>query len=196
MRVSTAFLYICCASSAAGQSFLAAISAYPQLSNFTALFQNNPSLASKLLTGSALAPQTVLVPNNTAFLNYQSRTGMSISSLSSTELEPVLSYHVLVGQLTTPDFSHPQGLTAPSLLVGERYNNRSAGAGLSSVGGETSASHNGQVVFISRANLTNLFTVRQLGSTTPTVESGLGNTVNLAALDGTWDGGRFQMVDG
>jgi uncharacterized surface protein with fasciclin (FAS1) repeats len=191
MRVSTTFLYICCASIAAGQSFLTAISAYPQLSNFTALIQNNTSLASTLLNGSASALQTVLVPNNTAFANYQSLTGTPISSLSSAELEPILSYHILVGQLTTPDFSQPQGLTAPSLLVGGQYDNRSAGAGLSSVGGSTSASHDGQVVFISAsAGLTNT------SSPTSMVESGLGNTVNLTALDGTWDGGRFQMVDG
>lgn len=195
MKLSTAFFCICCISIAAAQSFITAIGAYPQLSNFATLYRNNSFLASKLLTGSPTNPQTVLIPNNTAFANYQLATGRSLLNLSVEELQTLLSYHVLVGGLTSTDFAQPAGITVPSLLVGEQYDNRTGGAALASVGGTSaSASHDGQVVFISaKVNSTGSF---GSGQSQAVVRSGLGNTVNLTTVDGTWDGGRFHIIDG
>lgn len=133
MQPSIAVLYLLsCATGTNAQSFFSAISQYPQLSNFTLFYQDNFPLASLLLTNSSTEPHTVLVPNNDAFINYERDHGYSVTSLSETELESLIQYHVLIGSLTSTNFSEPSGLTAPSLLVGEQYNNRSVGTALSS----------------------------------------------------------------
>jgi len=149
MQPSIAVLYLLsCATGTNAQSFFSAISQYPQLSNFTLFYQDNFPLASLLLTNSSTEPHTVLVPNNDAFINYERDHGYSVTSLSETELESLIQYHVLIGSLTSTNFSEPSGLTAPSLLVGEQYNNRSVGTALSSSFGNA-LGVGGQVVFIS-----------------------------------------------
>lgn len=182
-----------CAISA--QPFLKAISAYPQLSNFTGLLSSNPGLASGLLSFSASSPQTVLVPDDSAFQKYEQVTGKSISASPQEDLVPVVQYHSLAGLFTGDDFAAPAGITIPTGLTGPVYNNRSAGAALSSVGAST-GNHDGQVVFIAPQNTSTSFTVRQLSSPGAFVQSGLAQQVNLTAIDGEWDGGKFHIVDG
>jgi uncharacterized surface protein with fasciclin (FAS1) repeats len=134
---------------AEAQSFLTAISQFPQLSNFTTLMYDNPGLAGALLTSNAtsLTQITVLVPDNSAFNKLETKLGAPIGSLSVQQLEPILQYHVLVGGLTTNNFTVQNGTTVPTYLNGPLYNNRSAGAALGSTGA-TNDPHNGQVVFI------------------------------------------------
>jgi uncharacterized surface protein with fasciclin (FAS1) repeats len=177
------------------QSFFAAISQYPQLSNFTAFYRDKFPVASLLLTNSSSESHTVLVPNNDAFTNYERDHGYSVVALSTAQLETLIQYHVLVGSLTSTNFSESKGLTAPSLLVGEQYDNRSAPAALSSSFGNNSV--NGQVVFISSGlqSSKNKFLVRNSGTQSLKVRTGLSSDVNLIALDGVWDGGRFHMID-
>jgi len=177
------------------QSFLTAISAYPQLSNFSNLLSNNPVLASSLLTFSALAPQTVLVPDNGAFLSFEQATGQTVPSLSQGLLQPLIQYHTLSGLFTSQNFTAPEGITVPTGLMGPTYDNRTAGAALSSVGA-TTGNQDGQVVFIAPNTTSTTLKVRQLGSPGAFVQSGLGHQVNLTAIDGHWDGGSFQIVDG
>ncbi|RDW57500.1 hypothetical protein BP6252_13760 [Coleophoma cylindrospora] len=179
------------------QSFLEAIGAYPQLSNFTSLLTDYPVLASSLLSASATSPQTILVPDNTAFLNYENLTGIPVSAVPTTDLAPVIQYHILSGLLKSHNFAAPQGITIPTSLVGQKYDNRTAGAALSSVGA-TNGNHDGQVVFIvpKTNDSTTTLLVRQLSSAGAVVQSGLGQQVNLTAIDGTWDGGSFHIVDG
>src|SRR5438045_3324912 len=107
MQVSIALLYLL--SCASAQSFYAAISNYPQLSNFTVFYQNNFHLASLLLTNLPANPRTVLVPNNNAFTNYEREHGYSVTALSEPELESLIRYHVLIGSLTSTNFSRPRG---------------------------------------------------------------------------------------
>ncbi|KAH9204013.1 FAS1 domain-containing protein [Leptodontidium sp. 2 PMI_412] len=168
------------------QSFLSAISTHPQLSNFTSLLSTDPALASSLFSYSASAPQTVLVPDNNAFLSFSQATGQTFPSISQANLQPVLQYHMLSGLFTQESFGDPDGLTVPTGLRGPTYNNRSAGAALSSLGA-TTANQDGQVVFIA-----------QNASTSPDlyVQSGRGRRVNLTAIDQVWEGGRFHTVDG
>lgn len=180
-----ALLCIGCASVAHTLSLLDAISVYPQLSNFTAFYQNNIEAANLLLTNSSTEPRTVLIPNNDAFANFELQYGVSIWSLSAADLEALLQYHILVGKLTAANFSQPSGLTVPSLLTGEQYDNRSAGPELSSSFGDTEHA-NGQVVYISSAG--------QSGTPDLQVRSGLGAEADLTPLDGVWDGGMFQEV--
>ena len=182
------------------QSFLTAISQFPQLSNFTSLMYDNPSLAGALLTSNAssLAQITVLVPDNSAFDKLEVKLKAPVGSLTVQQLEPILQYHLLVGQLTTDNFTVQNGTTVPTFLTGPMFNNRSAGAALGSSGAANDP-HNGQVVFIEAANAKSTkskrFTVRQLASPVATVQGGLGHQINMTAVDGYWDGGVFQIVD-
>ncbi|KAH9203984.1 FAS1 domain-containing protein [Leptodontidium sp. 2 PMI_412] len=196
MQLSSTLLYLSCALGAGAQSFYAAISQNSQLSNFTSFFENNFPLASQLLTNSSTEPHTILVPNDNAFAKYESDNGYSITALSATELTSLIQYHVLVGRLSSANFSASRGLTAPSLLVGEQYNNRSAGTALSA-NFSNPASANGQVVFIQSGlqSSSKKFRVRGAGLQSLEVRSGLSSDANLTALDGIWDGGMFQMID-
>jgi len=120
---------------------------------------------------------------------------VSIWSLSAADLEALLQYHILVGKLTAANFSQPSGLTVPSLLTGEKYDNRSAGPELSS-SFENTEHVNGQVVYISSAGQSGSrkLTLRQSGTPDLQVRSGLGAEADLTPLDGVWDGGMFQEV--
>lgn len=197
MQLSRALLILGCAlDTCAPASFYAAISQYSQLSNFASFYEDNFPLASQLLTNSSTEPHTILVPNNDAFAKYKRDNGYSITDLSETELTSLIQYHVLVGRLSRTDFLALRGLTAPSLLVGEQYNNRSAGAALSA-NFSNPASANGQVVFIQSGlqSSSKKFRVRGAALQSLVVRSGLSSDANLTALDGIWDGGMFQMID-
>jgi uncharacterized surface protein with fasciclin (FAS1) repeats len=180
---------------AQAQSFLKAISAYPQLSNFTSLLKANPGLATSLLSFSASVPQTVLVPDDNAFLNFQKSTNQTFSSQPQDYLQTVTQYHILNGNLSSQDFLHPAGITVPTGLTGPTYDNRTAGDALISSSAIT-GDNNGQVVFIAPNTTSTSFKARQLTAAGAFVQSGLGHQVNLTTLDGTWDGGRFHIVDG
>src|SRR5438270_852098 len=67
---------------AEAQSFLSAISQFPQLSNFTTLMNDNLGLAGALLTSKAtsLTQITVLVPDNFAFNSLEAKLGVPIGS--------------------------------------------------------------------------------------------------------------------
>ncbi|KIW90082.1 uncharacterized protein Z519_09513 [Cladophialophora bantiana CBS 173.52] len=195
-------LLLCAAFTACveAQSFLTAISQFPELSNFTTLMYDNPGLAGALLTSNAtsLTQITVLVPDNSAFDKLEAQLGAPVGSLTVEQLEPILQYLVLVGEWTTDNFIVQNGTTVPTLLNGPMYNNRSAGPALGSSGAPNDP-HNGQVVFIQASNSnptsSKRFIVRQLPQPTATVQGGLGQQINLTAIDGYWDGGVFQIVD-
>ena len=161
---------------------------------------DNPGLAGALLTSNAtsLSQITVLVPDNFAFNMLEAKLGAPIGSLTVRQLEPILQYHVLVGGLTTDNFTVQNGTTVPTFLNGPLYNNRSAGAALGSSGASNDP-HNGQVVFIEAINTTTpnpkRFIVRQLAPPIASVQGGLGHQINMTAVDGHWDGGVFQIVD-
>lgn len=169
----------------ASQSLLDAISTYPQLSNFTALMRDNPALANALLTANATSLTgdiTVLVPDNSAFTKVSSLYNISMSSLTLQQIEPFLSYQVMVGQYTSNNFTTQGGITAPTFLSGPQYNNRSAGAALGSSGANGDI-RNGQVVFIqakddtSNASATRKFALRQLSNPMFNAQGGLGHQI-------------------
>lgn len=208
------------ATGVASQSLVEAISAFPELSNFTSLMIANPGLAGALLTSNASSltgPATVLVPDNSAFTKLSVRYNIPMGKLSLQQLEPYLEYHLLVGLVGSANFSTPGGITVPSYLTGPTFNNRSAGAALGSTGANGDI-HNGQVVFFeaksttTTANGTKKFALRQLQNPTVNAQGGLARMIvrylptllnqpdangiqNLTAVDGVWDGGYFQIVD-
>jgi hypothetical protein len=170
----------------------------------TISFRNIENTNTQQLTSnfSADLQQTVLVPNNDAFTKLEKKLGVPVNSLTVEQLEPILSYLVLVGSLTTVNFTAPQGLTTPTFLTGPTYNNRTAGPALGVADGDTSNPNNGQVVFIQAApsppSGSKRFTVRQgtqAKAPQEIVQGGLGHKINMTAIDGYWNGGVFQIVD-
>ena len=176
-------------------SFVQAISLYPQLSNFTSLLNSNQGLVQLFSSFSSSAPQTVLVPDDNAFVAFQQSTGQSFASQSYDYIQNVINYQLLNGNLKSQDFSHPAGTTVPTGLTGPTFDNRTAGSSLISSGAST-GNHDGQVVFIAPHTTPTSFKSRQLDSSIAYVQSGLGHQINLTAVDGVWDGGLFQIVDG
>lgn len=199
MKLALQVCFLSCVSHfalvAQAKSFVEAISAYPQLSNFTSLLNSNPSLAQPFYSISSSAPQTVLVPDDNAFTQYQQSTGQPFSSQPYDYILNVIKYQLLNGNLKTQDFLHPAGLTVPTGLTGPTYDNRTAGSALISSSAQT-GNHDGQVVFIAPNTTSTSFSPRQLGSAGAYVQSGLGHQVNLTLIDGVWDGGFFQIMDG
>jgi hypothetical protein len=130
-----------------------------------------------------------------AFLSFQEVTGQSFASQPYIYLQNIINYQLLNGNLTFQDFLYPAGLTVPTGLTGPTYNNRTAGSALISSSAST-GNYNGQVVFIAPNTTSTSFSPRKLGFTGVYVQSGLGHQVNLTAIDGIWDGGMFQIIDG
>lgn len=182
MKLITVCLIFSISKSVQAQTLLEAISVYPQLSNFSALLQDNPSLAGALLTsnGSSLTSEvTVLVPDNSAFTKVAVAYNLPINQLSIQQLEPYLQYHLLAGQFLSSNLTAPAGVTVPTFLEGPMYDNRSAGAALGSPGAD-SDTNNGQVVFLQAKTASSSGTrlvVRQLENPTVNIQGGLGHQI-------------------
>jgi uncharacterized surface protein with fasciclin (FAS1) repeats len=187
------------------QTFLSAISQVPTLSNFTAFYSSNEQFASAFFSNTSLYPITVLVPNDDAFAAYLQQTGVLLTQVPFETLLTLIQYHTLVSNLSNENFTSGtgglgSGLTTPTMLVNEQYNNRSAGSALASNFGGPERSK-GQVVFITNSDTgtsTKLRLSRQAGSAEAHVRSGLSSTVNITTLDeeGVWEGGRIHIIDG
>ncbi|KAF2805761.1 uncharacterized protein BDZ99DRAFT_110924 [Mytilinidion resinicola] len=120
-RFSTAVV-LSSALSANAKTFLEAIGAYPQLSNFTTFVKTNKAI----FPFSADSPLTVLVPDDNAFANYKKTYGVEVTSLPPADLAPLFSSHLLVGALNGDNFTNPAGTTCPTLLTSPQYSNRTA----------------------------------------------------------------------
>ncbi|KAJ4361676.1 hypothetical protein N0V95_001660 [Ascochyta clinopodiicola] len=188
------------------QTLLEALSKVPELSNFTTFYRNNEGFAALYFGDTSSYPVTFLAPSDDAFTAYYKQHQISLFDLPLTDLLQIVQYHTLVSDLTRDNFtsSGNKGLTAPTMLRDSPNNNRSTGIGLAAKFGGL-AKARGQVVFIQsagQASSPNRFKLMSRQSSQPEnagVRSGLASTVNLRTLDadqGTWDGGRFHVVDG
>jgi uncharacterized surface protein with fasciclin (FAS1) repeats len=170
------------------QSFIRAISAYPELSDFATLMINNPTFAESLLNTSVInGVQTVLVPSNAAFTSYQQTTGHSIESLDPNTIQNLLQYHTLNASLTSTILAEQPDIVVSTQLTDPMYNRR-GGAN------NTNINSDGQVVYITSTENNSTFHIRQLLSTI-SVDSGLGSIVTMNVIDGTWTGGEFHIVN-
>lgn len=182
--------------SASAQTLLDAISKYTELSTFTKLYGNNTGLSGLLPSNSSIS-YTILIPSDLAFEAYEQQNSQSILLLAPSDLIAQFQYHILVGNHTSADFSQQsRGVTIPTLLTDEKYNNRSAGSALVDAAGSSEAAK-GQVVVVqgdtgSRPGKMKFF-VRQ--DTQTSVRSGMGEDAVMNAVDGVWEGGRFQIID-
>lgn len=176
------------------QSLLNATANYTQLSDFRQLLMTNPNAATRLLTNVTLSAGqkiTVLIPSNNAFTQFQQNNSMPVSALASSDLANILDYHTLQGSLSSSDLQQPMGLTAPTALTNQTYDNR----GLASNGAKIP-----QVVYISSVNTANgtVTTVkRQMSSAGANfdIKSGKGLQTTLEPVNGVWSGGMFQIVN-
>lgn len=173
-----------------------ALANYTNTKQFSTYLNTNPTAFTTLLSSSPAAPGgglTILIPSDSAI----STSGLSLTSLTPETLAPILSYHVLAAPLTGTNFTQAKGITVPTLLKDALYNNRSGGAQLESQFGKQAAQ--GQVLFFSSDPIptTKKFRVRvrQAGQGGANVRAGQSEVANVDIVDGTWDGGRFQIVD-
>jgi hypothetical protein len=178
-------------------SLSAATAQYSQLSKFRNLVTDNPSLLSAVFSSNSNV--TLLIPDDTAFDNYENATGTSLADLSVTSLTNILSYHALVSQVSSTSFAAASsGLTIPSFLTDTEFNNRSAGALLLNQFGNNAK---GQVLFFSPKEIASTtkrsVIVRQAANQagTTNVRGGLGKVGEIDLIDGQWDGGYFQIVN-
>ncbi|KAL8994283.1 MAG: hypothetical protein Q9169_005699 [Polycauliona sp. 2 TL-2023] len=181
------------ATSVQAQSLLDATARYPQLSNFNELLSSFPDLATGLVTNitTGSTRQTILVPSNDAFDNYQRQNGASVGSLSSSDVGNILSYHTLQGSLSSTDIQQPNGLISETALrdpgYARRENATDAGDSLP------------QVVYISSSETAagRKIKARQVSALSSVdVRSGEGNEVELEQTPGNWNGGVFYVVNG
>jgi uncharacterized surface protein with fasciclin (FAS1) repeats len=191
MKTSTA-AFLSLLSLTTAQDLATALQGYPEASQFATQLTD---IAGDLNTTSS--KYTILVPTNQAFRDYAAKKGQSISSLALDQRQVYFRYHVLVGALTSSNFSAPRGLTVPTLLKGSQYNNRTAGTALTSKFGTQG---DGQVLYIAKAldaaSPAKFRVRRQTGAGGDAqVRSGLDSNTTLTAVDGTWSGGTFQIIN-
>lgn len=172
-------------------NFINALTGYPGLSTFRGLLSDNSSILDTVLQNND-GKVTVLVPDNDAFAKFTATFGQ-LSTISSERLLAILKYHILVSELTTSNFTVNGGITIPTLLQDEKYNNRSAPAQLATQFGTRA---NGQVVFASLSpnNLTQI-KIRQSEAEDVAVTGGLATQGELNTIDGVWEGGIFQAIN-
>jgi uncharacterized surface protein with fasciclin (FAS1) repeats len=188
MKVVTLVLFSIGFHLAHSQSFISAISAYPELSEFTNLMINNSTLAESLLVTSVVqSVQTILVPSNDAFAKYQQTTGHPFESLGPNYIQRILQYHTLNTSLTSATLAKQPDIVVSTQLTDTEYN---------AIGSpeNTNLNTKGQVVYIASTEKPNKFRIRQ-SSLTASVDSGLGSIGTMHIIDGVWSGGRFQIVD-
>ncbi len=165
-----------------------AIAGFSQLSAFSQLLTDNPTLLPSVipanLTGTAI---TVLVPSNAAFENFINQTGHELGQLPLDQLTAIFKYQILAAAITAHNLTGAaSGIVVPTLLTGQQYDNRTAGAQLLATYGQVAAQ--GNVLFVTPSAIApaaaHLLRPRQSDSTTFNVRAGLGQTAKLAAVDG------------
>ncbi|KAL8891234.1 MAG: hypothetical protein Q9192_005773 [Flavoplaca navasiana] len=193
MTLSSLVQLFLTAATVQAQSLLDATAQYPQLSDFNELLSTFPDIAAGLLTNisTGSSQQTILVPSNDAFDDYQRQNGASVGSLSSPDVGNILNYHTLPGALSSSDIQQPNGLVAETALRNSTYARREnatdAGDSLP------------QVVYISSTEtaLGRKIKARQISALSSVdVRSGEGNEVELEQTPGNWSGGVFYVVNG
>ncbi len=202
------FLPQLAASADTASSLSAALAPYPALSTFQQLVDKHASTVDALVpprnSSAGRLDVTVLAPSNQAFETYILQNG-PLTNLSASALKNFLSYHILVAPLSSANLSsddHPRGLTVPTLLTPELYNNRSAGQGLTASYGKNAT---GQVVYVQQQLPGSTGSARSesaaarkrqgVGTVDAQLQAGLAQTVDITMLDIRWSRGYIQMVD-
>ncbi|KAK1753645.1 FAS1 domain-containing protein [Echria macrotheca] len=165
----------------AASDLSAALSGYPQLNDLRTLVDQLPSVVNTIIGDRGGV--TVLAPNDDAFQTYAvTNDGVQLFNASRDFLTNLLSYHILAADVTSSNFSSEKGITTPTLLQGQLYNNRSAGPEFVQTYGKDA---NGQVVY-----------TRPSGGHGYVLSGGDADNVTLTALNHQWRRGFLHMIDG
>ncbi|KAK2044950.1 fasciclin domain-containing protein [Colletotrichum somersetense] len=179
------------------QSLSNELSKHADFSTFNKILASYPSIIDNVTAG-AENKITLLVPTNKAFANFIKHSNASdISQMSVDQVLTMFKYHTLDAPMTAMNFSSSRGITVPTKLQDPLYNLRSPGPALISQFGDKA---HGQVLYVSRDAINPAkLRVRQGSSSSDdkvaSLRAGLGQTAELTAIDGEWDGGYFQSID-
>lgn len=177
----------------ARQSLKSSIEEFPQLSIFASILDAAPRSLQNVVQAQS-ENITVMIPDNDAITSYFTTNGVtSVGDLRDEDIESFLSYHVLVASLKSADFDDkPRGQVIPTLLKEEEFNNRTAGPQIRQSFGEDAT---GQVLFALQNQRSSK---RQNENPSVTIRGGLGQDVQMTAVDGEWgpdNVNTFQIVD-
>jgi uncharacterized surface protein with fasciclin (FAS1) repeats len=182
------------ASQATQQSLATGLSPYADLSIFKSILDVFPGFISSVLDGRSSV--TVLIPTNQAITNFLAKSNVTdLVQIPVSTLHTVFKYHIMDAALKATNFSKPGGITVPTLLRDSQYNNRTAGAELTKIFGSQAT---GQVLFVQKDSIpvASKFRVRQsTQGPNANLRGGLAQTGLLTSVDGSWDGGVFQVID-
>lgn len=156
----------------------AALASDPSLSFMQQLVVQHPTLINDLVKDNTAV--TIFVPNNDALQAHTATAGRPLTDTPAALLASILAYHVVAAGLVSASFNSAKGITAPTLLTGEVYNNRTATPELVAAYG-TSA--DGQVVYAEKDD----------GGYT--LQGGQAERINLTVVDRQWRRGYIQIVD-
>ncbi|KAK7419048.1 hypothetical protein QQX98_003550 [Neonectria punicea] len=172
-----------------------AISDYPDLSLFRSLLLSSPDGLTTALAKKT-TNITVLIPTDDAITKYLSTSGVSnLTDLNAEDVQTFFQYHTMAASLKAADFESPRGMTVPTLLQEEKFNNRSAGPVMQQQFG---AQAEGQVLVASAQNSSSSKAKRQSSGPTVDLRAGLAQDAEMTAVDGSWgpkDANSFQIVD-
>ncbi|KAF9774424.1 hypothetical protein IL306_007583 [Fusarium sp. DS 682] len=164
----------------------------------TSLFRSLLNVAPQALTETLSSQDTnvtVLVPTDDAIQSYLKASGISnVTELNQTSLQVFFSYHIMAASLSSADFDESRGLSVPTLLKSEAFNNRTAGPQIQSQFGSDA---DGQVVFAKRERKGKRADGAVSGAIV-NLRAGEEQNIKMTAVDGSWgakNASRFQIVD-
>ncbi|KAF5642012.1 transforming growth factor-beta-induced ig-h3 [Fusarium sp. NRRL 52700] len=176
------------------ESLASAIADYDSLSLFRSLLGAAPQVLAETLSSQG-SNVTILIPTDTAIKNYLKDSSISdVTELNQTMLQVFFSYHSMAASLSSIDFDESRGLSVPTLLKSEEFNNRTAGPQIQSQFGNNA---DGQVVFASRERKGKRAD-GDISGAIVNLRAGEEQNIKMTAIDGSWgqkNASRFQIVD-
>lgn len=152
---------------AVSQTLNEALKSYPELSQFQNLIETYPQLVPQT---NASSDFTILIPDDKAFADFEASGGNTIASLGLDTITNYFQYHTIDGGL---NLEQNKNILADTELTADKYNHRNGS--------------DGQVVVVSQDTKNNTHAI---------VKSGAGYSVGMNLINGSFQGGKFQIVDG
>ncbi|KAF4490177.1 Transforming growth factor-beta-induced ig-h3 [Fusarium agapanthi] len=176
------------------ENLAGAIADYDSLSLFRSLLSAAPQVLAETLSSQG-SNVTLLIPTDNAIKSYLKDSSISdVTELNQTMLQVFFSYHTMAASLSSMDFDDSRGLSVPTLLKSEEFNNRTAGPQIQSQFGNSA---DGQVVFASRVRKGKRAD-GDISGAVVNLRAGEEQNIKMTAVDGSWgekNASRFQIVD-
>ncbi|KAF3089644.1 hypothetical protein TWF569_010696 [Orbilia oligospora] len=162
------------------QSFLEVVQKTPELSLFSAIVASLNDTFTDLLksVGPDDASRTILVPNDQAIQSFMVNNNIkSPADIPAEKVIPFLSYHVLLNNVSSAQFSSPGGAVVETKLQDEQY--------------ALLANNSGQVVYGTQK------VTEEKKAAAIEIKSGVeGGAVQIVKQDVTFNQGLIHVVDG